>query len=300
MELHKAISLFLGEHKPSTQQAYSSVLTPLRDWVGPNRELSDVKPEVLVEYFQVYVKPRKWAVATEYKHVKAIRAFFNWCVRLDLLMKSPAYALRARKPARYISKEKAMSDAELGAVLDYLRFKTIPRDYALVLFLADTGCRRGGAAGLRIKDVNFDTLIASVTEKGDKTRNVAFSPKCAKAILHWLAYRNVHYGVKGVLVFTKDGMPDQTENVSLIVRRACIHVGARSLGSHSLRHRKGHQLQDNGVPPPVAATVMGHDSVQTYMDNYTHGDWESAEAAARKLMTDPQKLPRVIGFPDSD
>jgi integrase len=301
MELGKAIHLFLGEQtKSSTRQAYSTALVPLRDWCGPSRELSGIKPELVIEYFQECVQSKSWAVATQFKHAKTIKTFFNWCVRLDLLVKSPALALRARKPSRYISREKAISDSELALVLDYLRYKTNPRDYALVLFLADTGCRRGGAAGLRIQDVNLDRLIATVTEKGDKTRTVAFSARCAKAILHWLAYRSVHYVVKGVYVFTQHGEKNDPENISRIVRRACIRVGARSLGAHSLRHRKGHQLEDNDVHPAIAATVMGHESVQTYMDNYTHGDWESAEAAARKLMTDPQKLPRVVNFPDPD
>lgn len=295
MELQKAITLFLGDYKPSTRQAYSKVLTPMRGWLGPARAVSAITPPLLVEYFQTVVLAKGYAPATLQKHAKTIKTFFHWCVRVDLLVKSPAHAIRARKPARRISREKAMTDDELGALLDFLRHKTNPRDFALVLFLADTGCRRGGAAGLRLKDIQWDKLLATVTEKGDVSRPVAFSDLCARAMVRWLTYRGEHYRVEGIYVFSQNGLPMNPEQISQNIRRACQKAGVRVLSAHSLRHRKGHQFADHRIAPTLAATFLGHANVLTTMEHYYPDDWESAERAGRELMTGSLET-KVVNF----
>lgn len=298
MDLRKAIDLFLGEHKPTTQQAYRSALHQMRDWIGPTRLLSDIKPELVVEYFQVVVRKKDYAAATEQKHVKSVKTFWNWCVNLELIERSPARAVKSKKLSRRIDRAKAMTDDELRKLLDTVKFK--PRDYALILFLADTGCRRGGAVGLRLQDVDWEAQVAQVTEKGEKPRPAAFGDVCARALATWLAYRGAYFTVEGVYIFSRDGLPMRAENVSLIIRRACKAAGIRTLSSHSLRHRKGHQLADARIAPSIAATALGHSDPMITLTYYYPADWESAEKALRELMTKPDEpvapSPKVVKF----
>lgn len=289
MLLQKAIDLFLGEHKATTRKTYAASLTIMRDYLGPARPLADIQPAHLIEFFQKVIYSKGYAAATIQKHTKTIKTFFNWCVRVDLLVKSPALPIRGRKLPRNISRDKAMTDAELAAIIEAVRWDK-PRDFALILFLADTGCRRGGAAGLTLKDIDWGKLRATVTEKGEKSRLVAFSPLCALALQRWLANRQAHYKIRGVHVFSTDGSPMKPENVSLIIRRAAHAAGVRVLSSHSLRHRKGHQLADSRIAPSIAATVLGHSDVTITLQHYYPADWESAEQAMRELMTDPAAL----------
>jgi site-specific recombinase XerD len=123
LKLEQAIDLFLGDYKASTRQAYAKDLRSMRDWLGPARDVSDITPPMLIEYFQKSVKQKGYAPATIQKASKTLKTFFNWAVRVDLIPKTPAHAIRARKPARRISREKAMNDDELNALLDYLRYK---------------------------------------------------------------------------------------------------------------------------------------------------------------------------------
>lgn len=299
MELGKAIELWLGEHKASTVHAYRSALVPMRDWLGPARKVSDIKPEHLLEYVQATVYKRPYSPATRQKHIKSIKTFFNWCVLIELIPgNSPAKVVRGKKLPMAIDRHKAMTDGELSKLLESLRYK--PRDYALVMFLADTGCRRAGAVGLQMKDIQWDELVATVTEKGEKTRKVAFGKNCARAIRHWLLYRSEHHKVKGAYIFTRDGLPMQAENVSLIIRRACKAAGVRVLSSHSLRHRKGHQLADARVAPSIAAAALGHSDPIITLTYYYPADWESAKQALRELVTNPDKIaapnPKVVNF----
>lgn len=284
MQLQEAIVLFLGDYGPSTRQAYAGPLIRMRDWLGPTRLVGEITPAVLVEYFQNRVANRGLSPATVQKHAKTIKTFFNWCARLELIQRSPAFAIRARRPPRAISREKAMRDDELAAILDVLRHKYIPRDYALVLFLADTGCRRSGAANLRWQDMDLTALTAMVTEKGGNPRKVAFSEDSAKAISKWLFFRSVNYRIRDTYVFSLNGRPMNPENVSLIIRRACRRAGVRVLSAHSLRHRKGHQFADARIAPSIAATALGHSDPLITVTYYYPSDWETAEAALRELM----------------
>ncbi len=276
MNLTHAIQVFLGQYKPSTRRALEYPLLSMAEYVGPARPVDSIKPEHLIEYAAA-LEERPYAPVTVRKHIKSIKTFFNWLVKIDALIKSPAVVIKAKRLQAYVSRDKAMTDGELERILSYVKWK--PRDHALLLFLADTGCRAGGAAGLKDGDLDLEHCSAVVTEKGEKTRPVAYGVDCARAIRVWLLKRprEARY------VFSRSVKPMTAAAVSQIVRRACKKVGVRSLGAHSLRHRKGHQLADAKVAVSTAATALGHSDVLTTLHYYYPRDWASAEKELRKL-----------------
>lgn len=286
MNLSKAIDLFQSQQKPSTRKSYHYVLQDMANFVGPSRDLSEVKPEHFAE-FSMSLEKRNYAIATKVKTVKTIKTFFNWCIRNQLLDISPARILKAPRMERFIERSKAMPDDDLDAIITVA--KTKGRDYALLLFLADTGCRAGGAAGLKVEDLNIKSRTAKVTEKGNRTRDVKYGEDCAKAINTWLIARknkNCRW------VFTARGLkPLSADAVSQIINRLAHQALGRPWGSHSLRHRKGHQLADSKVAPSVAATALGHSDVTITMQNYYPADWERAEKALDDLSYKEESRP---------
>lgn len=288
LTLGDALALFLQEHQNlNTQHAYNGVLKRLLASLGPDREIDTIQAVELVQHVQK-LRQGNLAEATIQKHIKTIKTFFIWLTRLGLLSQNPAQMLRQQRISRYIEKDKAMTDEELEIVLSVLRYK--PRQYALALFLADTGCRAGGAAGLKVQDLDLGNARAWVTEKGNKKRPVVFGPETARALAEWLLRRpTTHPYVFG----TKEGKVTPT-TISRIIRRACLKAGIRSRGSHSLRHRKGHQMADSGVPVTVAATALGHSDPLITMNFYYPADFERAEAVLRKLAEQPSQLTQDI------
>lgn len=278
MQLINAVDLFLGDFQnPSTKKSYYYCLIPMRDYIGPTKPITVITPAHLIEYGQtLYTKDR--APATVNKHVKAIKHFFRWCVTLELLDKSPATVMHAPRRDLQVPKSKAMTDREFSQLLDYMRWK--PRDHALLLFLGDTGCRAAGAANLRIQDIDLDNHTATVTEKFDKSRPVAFGADCAIAIRAWLIKRPK---TAGDYIFSRRPTAMKPDNISLIIRRACQVVNIRSLGSHSLRHRKGHQMADAGIAASIAATALGHSDPAITLQHYYPRDWARAKEALESL-----------------
>lgn len=289
MDLQSAIKLFLGEYKPTTAASYRYPLLNMQAFIKPTRPLHEIRPADLVAYMQeVRGRDSVRSPATINKYVKTIKRFFNWCVSLDLIEESPARtALKQRSAKKAIGRDKAIPDKELEKLLQYAEFH--PRTYALVMFLADTGCRRGGAAGLRWEDVKTDELRAVVTEKGDKTRPVFFGPIAAKALAAWQLKQPAGDGY----VFSLDGKKISSPAVSQVVRRACVAAGIQSRGPHSLRHRKGHQLADDKVAPSISAAMLGHSSVDTTLTYYYPHDYDRVEKVARALAIKPYE-PKIV------
>lgn len=265
--------------------------------VGERRPVASITPAVLVEYFQREIKSheKQYAVATVQKHAKTIKTFFNWCVKLELIERSPAAAISAPTPPRRISRDAAMTEYELERILDYAKWK--PRDYALILWLADTAARAMGTSRLTVDAIDLAGRQATITEKG-KTRPVTFGEVTEKALRHWLDWRAERFTVSGLGAWTNDGSGISSEAISQVVRRACIAAGVRSLGAHSLRHRKGHQFADKRIAPSIAATALGHSDVGITLSYYYPDDWETARHELQGLSV--KRPPKVVPFRDDE
>lgn len=281
MILERAIRLFLSEYIPTTQVSYRQPLQQMAGWIGAQKDVAQVRVSDLQEYMAHCKETKGWKPATVGKHIKTLKVFFNWAVKSQYIEKSPAAVLKNVKLAKRKDRAKAMTDHELATLLEMKA--DAPRDYALLLWLADTGARAGGTAGLRWRDVNLDTMTAIITEKGNKERRVPFGERCAKALLYWYRHRPES---AGEYVFSRSARKMDPHTISQMLRRACKDAGLRTLSSHSLRHRKCHQLSDAGVSPTIAAVLTGHENPQVLIDSYYPHDYETADREGRKLTVD--------------
>ncbi len=293
MLLQAAIDLWLGECKPSTAKSYKYVMRSFAAYVGPARPLTEVTPVDCIKYLQTISERESiHSPATFNKYTKTLRTFFNWCVKINLLNESPARATKRKKQSQSIPKDKAMPDNALNQLLDYCKWDT--RADAYIRFLADTGCRVGGAANLTIDDVDIERKTARVMEKGKvEHRPVFFGDACARAMRRWLLERP-HIG--GKYVFSIDGHKMTHAALSQYFRRLCKKAKIGSYGPHSLRHRKGHQMADQRIAPSIAAQALGHESVSITLNYYYPKDWERVADVIRSLSSDQVSDTSVIDF----
>lgn len=292
LTLARAIELFLSQQIETTRRSYLYVMRDFEAYTGPARPLNAITTEHLLEYgAYVRQKPRVKSPATVNKYVKTLRTFFNWLVKLGYIERSPAVGLKRLKAPRR-DHSKAMTDSELSRLLNYAQWE--PRYNALVRFLADTGARIGGAAGLTVDLLDLDAQRATVTEKGNKTRPVFFGEACRAALEVWLQERNPD---AGPYVFTKHGKPIKSDNLGQLFKRICHKAGLKGhTGPHSLRHRLGHKMADSRVAPSVAAQALGHESVQTTLEYYYPQDWLRVELTVKSLAGDDASIDNVTAL----
>lgn len=286
----RALDIWLKEFDNlDTRRTNKYMLQPLLVYLG-DKDVLEVEPLDLKKYQQNRLDKSERAPTTRNKHIKAIKAFFNYLVKELRVIPppSPASALRTRKVHidQRKRKQKAMTDDELEKLLDFVKWNE--RNHAIVLFLATTGARAGGAATLTLENLDLENLRAIVLEKGSKTRQVMYDERTAHALRLWLIRRPP---AEHSFVFTYGTHPSKPLSVPAIgdiISRACKKVGLRRLGPHSLRHRIGHKFADEGVPPPITQSYLGHSNVQTTLEYYYPDDWKSMEAALRQLIQTPQ------------
>jgi len=207
MTIARALDLFLGAMagvlSNQTVTWYRGRLHPLVEFVGGDRVLSTLTIEDLRRWRASLTERKTRYMNCQYRrevpgglsrftlqsHVRAVRAFFRWCVEEELLAVNPARRLES--PSLPDNPRKGIDEGDMLKIIEAA--KRDPRDYAIVCFLASTGARVGGVAGLTIDDLDLAAGRATVREKGKggagKARSVFLLPWTIQAMRRWLTTR---------------------------------------------------------------------------------------------------------------
>lgn len=230
-----------------------------------------------IDGYVITLHDSKLAQATVSGHLQALKAFFSFCVFRGYLKQNPtAHIHRARRLVQ--ADIKPISQPDLEAVLFQAEQDKDPLDLALVMFLADTGCRAGEVASLNLVDMDLDRCEAVVTGKTGR-RIVDFTPVTATAITEFLKVRQ---GTDPQAVFTT-----RAGRISyMAIYRRCRELGkhchARRSNPQSIRHRVGQGWIDKGANLEVVRQKLGHADITTTAAFYAHQDRDRMRAATRR------------------
>ena len=204
--------------------------------------------------------------------VRVLKRLFNFLIDDEVLETNPARRIHFPKPKRGAPKGIVHGDLLIllkstlnGGILDL-------RDRAIMLFLADTGCRVGGLCGLRMDDVNLAELQAVVTEKGEKTRVVNFVEMTADALRAWLAARPEVTSDALFLSMNRWGQfkgPLTRITVARMLNRRAENAGIEGkVNPHSFRHAFARDFLMSGGDLGSLCDIMGHSSVLVTKEFY--------------------------------
>lgn len=134
------------------------------------------------------------------------------------------------------------------------------RNYALLLFLADTGVRVAGLCGLRVEDVDLSRKQARVIEKGCKSRVVFFGKATTEALTVWL------YDRPGDLSTVFGLVP---QGVRMVLRHLAKFAGVTGrVNPHSWRHAFAKRTMMQGGDVAFLSALLGHSSIAVTRDAY--------------------------------
>ncbi|MHC4088728.1 MAG: tyrosine-type recombinase/integrase [Planctomycetota bacterium] len=220
-------------------------------------------------------------------YVRAARAFFSWLEAEGLMDHNPARRLKLPplpdEPPKEISQRDALRI--LRAAQDN------PRDYAILRFLCDTGCRVGGLVGLQVEDLSASPAAegvhrAVVREKGRggerKSRTVYFSAATAQALQDYLEVRP-DVDTRTLFLTEQPGRPPRplrTEGVYRMIERYAKRLEIKGRWNpHAWRHAWAKGALRRGADLGTVAQILGHSSIQVTADFY--GRWSDDELADR-------------------
>lgn len=226
-------------------------------------------------------------------------------VRENLIPSNPAD--RARPPRDDRDREMVAWTADQTRA--FLDRAGDDRLQALWLLAITTGMRRGELLGLKWSDVDLDggrlsirrALISvnyQIQESPPKTaksrREISLDPGTVAALRAWRKIQSeekLRWGPAwsdNDWVFTKEsGEALHPDRVSKLFLRLVAQAGLRRIPFHSLRHGWATLALEAGVPAKVVQERLGHSTITTTLDIYSHMvkklDEEAAETVARMI-----------------
>ena len=260
---------------PRTQGLYAEKLAAMRGWMAENGlKLSDAKASDLRAFLEAR-KARGISDQTADGFYRVLRTFWRFLHSDGLIVLDPmAKVERPRRERRFA---KPVTAAQLQLILGEIdaRDPLGLRDYALIVFLADTGLRLSEALSLKLSDLDWANGSALVLGKGRKERRIAFGQTARRTLLGWIRRRGTiegselvfvnRYGRKLSLCAIDQRMKGYTKQAGIAEDR---------LSPHALRHFFALSFLRNGGDVMALQKLLGHaslDMVRNYV-NMTDDD----------------------------
>ena len=239
--------------------------------------------------------PRKaYAETTRRLYVAALRRFVDYLIAEDLLddidvgkAESKLRSLRSRRGAPPYQRPQV--SAQLSRLIAYYDELAPPdpdqpdaarlnlellRNRALMHTLYATGGRVSEVLKIQraqVDDGRWDE--AAVKGKGNKDRDLLFTPEAMKAIQVYCRARGGD-PYPAVFISHRRGLGQPLTRVSgwSIVKRAALALGIEAASPHKFRHYRGQQLLNEGMPLDMVQAYLGHASPETTRRIYAPTD----------------------------
>lgn len=286
--LQRYITAQTGVLSKKTIKWYLSKLSQLTDYLSNNgiSSIEDVTIHHLRQWHaelatsnQTYAhhhnrNPVDEAMQPETRHgyIRAAKRWFVWLTQEEILSANPALSLELPPTPR--KRKTGIRPSDRDRILELARVE--PRDYAILMFMADTACRVGGVAGMTLENLEIDERRAWVSEKGNKGRYVYFGNETRDALT---AYLEIRPGCDVRRVFLR---LQKTRHGNIFVWQALTECGIYQMieryaamagvesdwNPHAWRHAALRGMSDNGMPLNILSQIAGHASESTTADIY--------------------------------
>ncbi len=221
---------------------------------------------------------RGLAPATIARKVAAMRRYFGWALRTDLVSVDPTQGLSApsgagRLPRVLRADELAQILDDRSPVTDVSDAATTARDDAVLELLYGSGLRVSELCGLDLDQVDVPRRRVTVWGKGDKERAVPLSEPSAARLEAWLGGgRAQHVGALPSVTADATALFHNSAGRRLAprdVRRILDRRSPVPTHPHALRHTFATHLLDGGADLRVVQELLGHSDLAT-TQVYTH------------------------------
>ena len=288
MKLSEAAELFytsmIGIKADATVKWYQWLIDTLTAYLDdPNVETIDL---YMLEKFRASIVTKQngkpVSPYTIHCHVRAQKRFFNWLYRRHLIEKNPADFLE--KPRLPKQKRKGIKAEASDKMLDASRDNI--RDYAILLFFRDTGCRAGGIYNLLTENLDIMHNSATVREKGDKERTVFYTTETALALAMYNSVRDNPSEDEHFFLSDTTHEPLTYSGIYQIFRRLARQAKIKTKFSpHQWRHAAVRSWLKAGMNLKSASEIAGHTTEKVTGDLYGTLDEEELHELYDKTQT---------------
>jgi integrase len=292
------------EKSPKTYESYAEIVRCYLTPAFGNERLDRLAPSQIQKAYNAWTRQDGKPLSPRtrrYIHV-ILKSSLARAVKQQLLVRNPAEACSTGSSARSSTKNRHVLTVEQSAhLLESIRHMHI---YWPVLLALTTGMRRGEILALRWKNVELDRGTLRVVEsleetkagirfkapKTDRPRGItlpAFAAEELRRLKREQAEALLRLGIRQtgetLVCCREDGEPKLPGSITGEFARLTRKLkDLPRVRFHDLRHSHATALLADGVHPKIAQERLGHSTITTTMDLYSHvTDTMQADAAAR-------------------
>jgi len=234
--------------------------------------LNEVDRHVLRDYLS-HLAERGIAKASIARKLSAIRSFFRYLVREEIIPKNPIEQVSSPKLDRrlpsFLTKEemeKLLNAPDLSTPLGQ-------RDQALLELLYASGLRVSELTGLTPEQIDLETNEIRVWGKGSKERMVLMGEPAAGALKNYIEDGRLQLMGKkktSALFLDRYGQRLTERSVQRLLEQYAKKAGiGKRVHPHMLRHTFATHMLDGGADLRVVQELLGHARL-TSTQIYTH------------------------------
>jgi len=208
----------------------------------------------------------KATYCTVHHYYCVLKAFFNWCVREELITQSPLHKIKLKNPKlnvirpyteQEILKLLSVCDSDFRNNAKFLG----SRNKAIILMMLDTGLRVSELADIRLDEIDTEKGWIKVKGKGAKERIVRIGSTAQKALWRYMVYRPENKYDK--LWLTEEGTHLTTDGIRIKIQRNKERAGITSKGScHKFRHTFAINFLRQDRNPFNLQYLLGHSDLR--------------------------------------
>ena len=263
---------------PQTVQTYEESLRAFESYLtfrDNGLSMDSVDTDLIRDWMESLMDKGNSA-STINKNLSALRSFYRFALKRELVKKDPAHAVTGPKKSKPLPQ--FLREGEMDRLLDGLEWDSSfnnVRARTILLLFYEAGLRRSELIGLDDKDIDFEAAQLKVTGKRNKQRIVPFGAELAEALKNYKAKRQEEFGeTNGALFLSDKGERISGNMVYLIVRKYLSMVTSlKKRSPHVLRHTFATAMLNNGAGLETIKSLLGHESVST-TEIYTHTTFE--------------------------
>ena len=228
--------------------------------------------------------------------IAAARAIYTRAIADGHIAANASPAHRVAKPRRLPSTRRALTAHELDQI--NLTARTSGNDVVLDALLlrlhTETACRRGGALGLRLADLDTDNCLVQLREKGSTVRWQPISPALSASLADHAASRGTILPTDQLLRY-RDGRAltsRRYDHLWFRLGQRLPWVAAQGISIHWLRHTTLTWVERH-YGYGIARAYAGHtDSTGPATTTYIKADLHAVATALSALTGQPHPLTR--------
>ena len=251
---------------PLTVEAYQSDMDQfahfLKDELGID-DLTQVKTTMVKSYI-VHLKEEGLVNRSINRKTSTLRTFYKYCLRENLIEKSPMTGIKALKQPKTLVKFVTETDINKVSFGEEADFST-QRDHLLFELLYQTGMRQAELRGLEDGDVDKIDMQLKIHGKRNKDRLVPLSREMIQLIVQYQALRDATFTTKADRLLLNDKGEEMSPSY---VYNKVHHMleGVTTLkqkSPHVLRHTFATHLLDEGASLVAIQKLLGHKNLAT-------------------------------------